>query len=242
MAIQKFNYFFVPATIVKFFVHQFFLMKAVIFDMDGTVVDTTRIEYDAWKQMFDERQVDFPYDDYIGALGAKGSEIVKERIDTTDDEIEEMLAKKETYLKQLVEQNGLQLIPGVEKVMQEIQKLNLKMALATGSSQEKLDFIMERFHLRQYFDVFVTSDDVKNGKPDPEVFLKAASKMNVPPHECIVMEDASNGVEAAKSANMSCIAITSTRGKDQLEKADVVINHYRELSIEQFLLQQPKSV
>jgi beta-phosphoglucomutase family hydrolase len=216
-------------------------MKAVIFDMDGTVVDTTRIEYDAWKQIFDEQQVDFPYEEYIQVLGAKGAEIVKERIDMNEDQIEELLEKKETYLKQLVEKNGLQLIPDVEKVLREIRKLNLKMALATGSSQEKLDFILERFQIRQYFDVFVTADDVENGKPDPEVFLKAAEKLNVPPQECVVMEDASNGVEAAKNAHMTCIAITSTRGKDQLEKADLVIDHYKDLSITEFLMRQPKN-
>jgi beta-phosphoglucomutase family hydrolase len=216
-------------------------MKAVIFDMDGTVVDTTRIEYDAWKQMFDEQHVDFPYEEYIQVLGAKGSEIVKERMDIGDDQVEELLHQKEEYFKQLVEENGLQLIPDVEKVLQEIRRLDLKMALATGSSQEKLDFILERLQIRHYFDAFVTADDVKNGKPDPEVFLKAAQKLEVPPHECIVMEDASNGVEAAKNANMTCIAITSTRGKESLQKADLVIKHYQELSLQEFLGQRPKN-
>ena len=216
-------------------------MKAVILDMDGTVVDTTRIEYDAWKQMFEEQQVEFPYEEYIQVLGAKGSEIVQERIDASEDKIEQLLEKKEMYFKQLVEKNSLQLIPDVEKVLQECRKLNLKMALATGSSQEKLDFILERFQISQYFDAFVTADDVENGKPDPEVFLKAAHKLNVPPQECVVMEDATNGVEAAKNAGMRCIAITSTRGKDQLQQADLVIEQYRELSIEEFLSQQPKN-
>jgi beta-phosphoglucomutase len=78
---------------------------------------------------------------------------------------------------------------------------------------------------------------VKNGKPDPEVFLKAAEKLGVVPKKCIVMEDASNGAEAAKAAGMACIAITSTRGKNQLQKADLVVNSFKELNIRKFLNQ-----
>ena len=110
------------------------------------------------------------------------------------------------------------------------------MALATGASREKLEFILKKFQIKQFFDAIITADDVENGKPDPEVFLKAAQKLGVDPENCIVMEDASNGAEAAKAAGMACIAITSTRGKNQLQKADLVVNSYQELNIKDFIV------
>jgi len=213
-------------------------IKAVIFDMDGTVVDTTQLEYIAWKRMFDEQNVDFSYDEYIQVLGAKGAEIVKGKLHKEESFIEDLLEKKEEYFKELVQQKGLELIPDVEKVLLESRKLQLKLALATGASQEKLDFIMEKFNILHYFDAVVTADNVKNGKPDPEVFLRASEKLQVAPEECLALEDASNGVEAAQKANMACIAITSTRGRDQLEKADLIIDRYQDLSLKEFLLQQ----
>lgn len=213
-------------------------MKAVIFDMDGTVVDTTALEYEAWKRMLDEVNVVFPYEDYIQALGAKGSEIIKARYKADKSKIETMLHKKEVYFKELVSKKGLQLMPDIEKILEEVKGLNLKMALATGASHAKVDFVMQQFNIGHYFQVFVTADDVKKGKPDPEIFLKAAEKLGVPPQECVVMEDASNGVEAARNAGMACIAITSTRGKNQLQEADLTVDSYKQLSIKEFLLRQ----
>lgn len=211
------------------------MKEAVIFDMDGTIVDTTRLEYDAWDRMFREQGVEFTYDEYIQVLGAKGSEIVKDRVNETEDKIEQLLDKKEAYFKEIAGKNDLKLIPHVEKLMQEIKNIPLKMALATGASREKMEFVLKKFHIKHFFDAIVTADDVKNGKPDPEVFLKAAQELKVDPKKCIVMEDASNGAEAAKAAGMTCIAITSTRGKNQLQKADVVVNSYQDLTIQDFL-------
>jgi beta-phosphoglucomutase family hydrolase len=215
-------------------------VQAVIFDMDGTVVDTTELEYKAWSRMMREQGVEFTHEEYIKVLGAKGSEIVKKHLDWDEDAIQEILQNKEKYFKELVAQHGLELIPGVEKVLQDIQQIPLKMALATGASRKKLEFVLEQLPIGQYFDAMITADDTQTGKPDPEVFLNAAKKLGVPPDSCIVMEDARNGAQAAKKGHMICIAITTTRGKDQLPEADLVVNRYEELDIRDFVENQSK--
>jgi beta-phosphoglucomutase family hydrolase len=210
-------------------------IQAVIFDMDGTLVDTTELEYKAWHRMMQEQGVEFTHEEYIKVLGAKGSEIVKNHLDWEEEAIQEILQNKERYFKELVAQHGLDLIPGVEKLLQDIQQIPLKMALATGASRKKLEFVLEKLPIAQYFDAMITADDTQTGKPDPEVFLNAAKKLGVAPDSCIVMEDARNGAEAAKKGGMICIAITTTRGKDQLQKADLVVNGYNELDIRKFI-------
>jgi beta-phosphoglucomutase family hydrolase len=210
-------------------------IQAVIFDMDGTLVDTTELEYKAWHRMMQEQGVEFTHEEYIKVLGAKGSEIVKNHLDWEEEAIQEILQNKERYFKELVAQHGLDLIPGVEKLLQDIQQIPLKMALATGASRKKLEFVLEKLPIAQYFDAMITADDTQTGKPDPEVFLNAAKKLGVAPDSCIVMEDARNGAEAAKKGGMICIAITTTRGKDQLQKADLIVNGYNELDIRKFI-------
>jgi beta-phosphoglucomutase family hydrolase len=210
-------------------------IQAVIFDMDGTLVDTTELEYKAWHRMMQEQGVEFTHEEYIKALGAKGSEIVKNHLDWEEEAIQEILQNKERYFKELVAQHGLELIPGVKKVLQDIQQIPLKMALATGASRKKLEFVLEKLPIAQYFDAMITADDTQIGKPDPEVFLNAAKKLGVAPDSCIVMEDARNGAEAAKRGGMLCIAITTTRGKDQLQQADLIVNGYDELDIRKFI-------
>jgi beta-phosphoglucomutase family hydrolase len=210
-------------------------IEAVIFDMDGTVVDTTELEYKAWHRMMQEQGVEFTHEEYIKVLGAKGSEIVKKHLDWDEEAIQEILQNKETYFKELVAQQGLELIPGVEKVLQDIQQIPLKMALATGASRKKLEFVLEKLPIKQYFEAMITADETNSGKPDPEVFLNAAKKLGVAPGNCIVMEDARNGAQAAKKGGMLCIAITTTRSEDQLQAADLIVDGYHELDIRQFV-------
>jgi beta-phosphoglucomutase family hydrolase len=216
------------------------MIKAAIFDLDGTVIDSTANDYQAWKRIFEEYQVNFSYEEFIRVLGAKGSEIVGNHLDLDDDELESMLSRKETYFKEMTNESGLQTIPNVEKVLEEIRRIPLKIALATGTGKEKLEFIFKLVDIRKYFDVIITADDVEKGKPDAEVFLKAAEKLGVAPGESFVMEDATLGVKAAKTGGMPCIAITTTRGRDQLAGADLIIDHYDELNIQQWMQQAPR--
>jgi beta-phosphoglucomutase family hydrolase len=207
------------------------MIQAFIFDMDGTVIDSTQLDYEAWQKAMEEYDTKLPYEDYIAKLGAKSSEIAKEYLDVSDEEIDKLVSRREGYFKQLVDEKGLSLLPGVEQFLQQLRNAHLKTALATGANRTKLDFLFDKLPLRQYFDAFVTADDVSQGKPDPEVFVQAAAKLGVAPADCVVMEDATNGLQAAKNGGMRCIALTTTRGADQLQGADLIVGGYPEIDL-----------
>lgn len=214
------------------------MIQAFIFDMDGTLIDSTQMDYDAWQRAMREHDAEFPYEDYIAKLGAKSSEIARQYLDISDEELDQLISRREEYFKQLVDEKGLSLLPGAEQFLQQIRNTHLKTALATGANQRKLDFILDKLPLRQYFDAFVTADDVSQGKPDPEVFVQAATKLGVDPADCVVMEDAANGLQAAKNSGMRCIALTTTRGADQLQGADLIVNGYGEIDLLHWLEEQ----
>jgi beta-phosphoglucomutase-like phosphatase (HAD superfamily) len=100
--------------------------------------------------------------------------------------------------------------------------------------------IFEKLNIAQYFDAVLTADDVKNGKLNPEIFLNAARKLSLPPEQSIIMEDATNGVSAAKTGTMLCIAITSTHPREKLAEANLIIDSYAELHIKEFIEEQTK--
>jgi beta-phosphoglucomutase family hydrolase len=207
------------------------MIQAFIFDMDGTLIDSTQLDYEAWQKAMREYDAELPYEDYIAKLGAKSSEVAKGYLDVSDEEIDQLVSRREAYFRQLVDEKGLSLLPGAEQFLQQLRNAHLKTALATGSNAEKLEFIFGKLPLRQYFDAFVTADDVSQGKPDPEIFVQAAARLGVAPADCVVMEDATNGVQAAKNGGMRCIALTTTRGTDQLQGADLIVGGYPEIDV-----------
>ena len=109
------------------------------------------------------------------------------------------------------------------------EQFKIPLALATSSRRAKMQMVMEETGLLSYFDVIVAGEDVENGKPAPDVFLKAASMLDVAPEDCIVFEDAVNGVKAAKNASMKCVALSSESTVNSLDEADVVINSFKDL-------------
>lgn len=213
-------------------------IKAMIFDMDGTVIDSNKLDFKALQKVFKEYDVDIEYKEYVKLLGATTEEIIKKYKDLDEEEIEKFIEKKESLFREIVKKEGIQPMADIEDLLKQIKKANIKMALATGAQREKLNFMMEVVDLSKYFDVIVTADDVEEGKPHPETFAKAAEKLGVSHDEVIVWEDAQKGVEAAKNGKFICVAITTTNeGTEGLEKADILIDTYKNLKIEEILNQ-----
>lgn len=203
--------------------------------MDGTLIESVGIDYLAWKKIFGEYNISFSYDEYTGLLGISSSVVIKSYLGVEGAERDEILKRKLVYFREIAEESGLHATPYVASFLKKVKSIPLKMALATGARKEKMNFVFEKVPLKKYFDAFVTAEDVTYGKPAPELFLKAAGKLGVLPFECLVIEDAGNGVKAAKKANMKCLAITTTTQREKLSAADLIIDSFENVNILELL-------
>lgn len=206
------------------------MIKALIFDLDGVIIDSADIDYESWKMLFSEHKLDLTYQDYKKFTGMKGTEIVNNHIKKADDKtLLELQNKKETYFIQLAKERGLEPTEGLRKFLN-LAKNTYDIGLVTAAAKIKVVDVLEMLNIGDYFKAIVTSDEVDKGKPDPEGFLKAAEMLSHKPEECVIFEDGVNGVRAAKNANMKCIAITTTHTKEELSEADLVIDSFKNIT------------
>jgi HAD superfamily hydrolase (TIGR01509 family) len=209
--------------------------KAVIFDMDGTLIASTEADYLAWKRLFADHNIDLTYEKYFPLLGMRSAEVVKSQLHLDGAALDEALHQKLIYFEDILAAEGMQLIPGADVFLKSLKNYPVKIGLATSSRSMKMKMVMKVVGLFDYFDAIVTGEEVVEGKPFPDIFIKAAGKLNVAPQECLVIEDAVNGVLAAKNAHMKCIAITTTHDTQALQeaKADLVIDTFENLDFEE---------
>lgn len=212
-----------------------YTIKAFIFDMDGTVVNSTWEDYLAWMKLFDQYKIPFTYDEYIGVLGVKSAEVIQMKLGVTPEVLIKLLSQKLEYFKEIIRENGIKAFPYIEDLLIDIRKNNFKIALATGARRDKFNLVFEKIKLGTYFDENITGDEVILGKPNPEIFIKAANKLGLSPSEVVVFEDAENGVQAAKNAGCKCIAITTTTPREKLIDADLIIDSYKSINSENVL-------
>ncbi|MEM0942060.1 MAG: beta-phosphoglucomutase [Bacteroidota bacterium] len=208
------------------------LSKACIFDLDGVIVDTVSAHYTSWKTIADELNIHFTEEENERLKGVSRVESMQIILDIggiilPDYRKERLIAKKnERYVSIVSNMTKEDILPGVLESLALLKKYNIPCAI--GSSSKNATRILEAIGLTEKFYAIVDGKDIKNSKPDPEVFLLAAKKLNVSPNECVVIEDAYSGVKAAKRGGMYCIGI----GKQEvLKEADVVISSMKEFSL-----------
>lgn len=197
------------------------MIQGVLLDMDGVLVDSEELIYLAAKQMFSEHGVqvnkeDFkPYigtgeDSYLGNVAKK----YKFPIDLTQDKVRVYTIYNELAQNQLVE------LPGVREFISRCKSKSLKLAIATSADETKMLTNLEAIGLeKSNFDTLVNGLEVKNKKPDPEIYLKAASQLGLNPKNCLVVEDAINGIQAGLAAGAKCLALTTSYPAEQLQNA-----------------------
>ncbi len=199
-------------------------IKACIFDLDGVIVDTAKYHYLAWKDLADRLGFVFTHEHNERLKGVSrmaSLDILLEigGITLSEKEKEQYAANKnELYRSYILKMNEDEILPGVKSFLQEVRDHGLKIAL--GSASKNAVTILDRLHLHSYFDAVVDGTKVSKAKPEPEVFLLGAGWLGIPPHECIVFEDAEAGIEAAINAGMKSVGIGSPA---ILGKADWVI-------------------
>jgi beta-phosphoglucomutase family hydrolase len=200
--------------------------SGVILDMDGTLIESTEADYLAWKWLFADYNQEFSFQEYMPLLGIKSADVLHHKLQLNGEELTQALRSKMNYFREVVEDNGIRAVPFAQSFLRSLKDYPVKVALATSSRREKMQLLMEKVEFLNYFDVIVTGEEVHHGKPAPDIFLQAAQKLGVPPDKCVVIEDATNGVAAAKNAQMKCIAITTTHLAEQLLYADLVVDSF----------------
>ncbi len=201
--------------------------------MDGVIVDTEPLHHKAYFKMFEHvgAQVsEALYETYTGQSTINVCRSISEKFDT-DQAPEELVDIKRAYFKDLFWTDpDLNLIEGVRELIQFYHEKDITMVLATSASWYTINSVFERFELSPYFKAKLSGADLKESKPNPEIFIKAAEASGFSKEECMVIEDSTNGIKAASSAGIYCVAFKSPNSKNQdYSKADLVIERFDEL-------------
>jgi len=209
------------------------MIRTVIFDMDGVLVDTEPLHHDAFFRHFAELGIKMTAEEYATFLGSSTRNVyqqLKQEFNLTED-VETLVGRKrEHFGKAFDASTELELLPGARALIEDLHRAGVPLQLASSASKETIARVFERFGLYPYFDHLVSGEDFPRSKPDPAIFLHAAQLAGIAPAECLVIEDSANGVAAAKAAGMYCVGYRSEHSEGQdLHQADRVVSHLGQL-------------
>ncbi len=214
-----------------------FELRALIFDMDGVLIDSEPMHFQAFQKFFEGHGLDYTAEQNALYLGRKDMEIAADLIDqyALKMSAEEVVEQKEEIFQKLVRSNA---IPreGVVETLKKAKAMNVESALASSATMPSIKLIVDTLSLNDFFHNLTSGDEVKHGKPAPDVFLLAAERMRVDPQHCLVIEDTEAGVEAAKAAGMKVVAIPCEATRHQLHRrADLKVDSLRELNLQEWV-------
>ena len=210
--------------------------KCVIFDMDGVIIDSEPIHLASEKEMFNLLNIDVSDEEHHSFVGASSETLwtkIKERneLDYPVDTLVEM--NRTMYLKNLKNRYTLESVPNVPELIFQLKEEGFLLAVASSSPISQVSYILDKLQLSPHFNTVLTGDQVSAGKPEPEIFLKAARTVGVEPPSCVVIEDSFNGEKKKKNAGMRCIGFKNPNsGNQDLSKADSLINCFDEQTID----------
>jgi beta-phosphoglucomutase len=209
----------------------------IIFDMDGVLADTGPIHFNSWAKMAKEQaKMDFSREFFEETFGQQSIPITRKLVGPEIDQalVVEWANLKEQYYREMVK-DKLEPLPGAIDLIKNLKVMGFKLAVGSSGPKENVELLLTTLKIKPYFDVIITAEDVKIGKPAPDVFLIIAKRLNINPEYCLVIEDAPVGIKAAKEANMCSIALTTTHTKDELFDADFIANDLSEVKVEEII-------
>ncbi len=216
-----------------------FMIKAFLFDLNGTMIEDMSYHINAWHNIFVRLGADYTLQQSQEQCYGKNAEIL-ERIfpgKFSDTEKKKIGDNKEAIYREEYKP-FLKLINGLDDFLASAKKQHIKMAVGSAAMKLNVDFVLDNLNIRHYFDAVISGDDVENSKPDAETYLKCATALNVLPQECLVFEDVPKGVESAANAGMQGVVITGLHGQEEFKDFDNVvrfIKNYEGLLVEDFV-------
>jgi beta-phosphoglucomutase len=193
------------------------IQRAVLWDLDGTIINTNRVHWHAWRSVMAAEGVDLTWEMFAPTFGQRNDTILRKWIhpELRDSEVERISEIKESRYRQILPDQPPELLPGVEDWFRWLRDAGWRQALATMTPLENMEAIFSTVRtsrgtsFKDFLDAVVTGSDVQHGKPDPAVFLLAAQRLAVPADRCVVIEDSRAGIEAARRAGMHSIAVSA---------------------------------
>ena len=210
-------------------------LKAIIYDFDGTIANTEIIHFNAWQNTlidFGYKLTDLPPTIRLNMMGKKPLTIAVEIVDFLKLKVSpnDLLNKKTEYFLGSVFVT-VKLNAGIEDVLKYQRDKGYKIAIGSSGERDYINKILNKFNLSNYFDTIVSGEKIKKGKPDPETYITVLKKLHLSPSECIIIEDAKNGIEAGKKAGCFCIALlTPNTDMNDLKDADAIISSLNEIN------------
>lgn len=207
---------------------------ALIFDLDGVIADTAQFHENAWLRFCKKHNIQITTEQFRNQLfGRSNLETLRILLSTNlpEDDFQKMVSEKESLFRQLAAHN-LHAINGLKGFLEEVTKNAIPVAVASSAPMVNIHFSLQNTGTSGYFNLLVSSDEITHSKPHPEIFLKAAQKLNFKPAYCVVFEDSFAGIEAGLRAGMKVIAVASTHQPDQLPQNLMIIKDFSEISLE----------
>lgn len=207
------------------------MLRAVIFDWDGVVVDSSAHHERSWEVLATKRGLPLPPDHFKRGFGKKNNVIIPDLGWAADPtEVDALAHEKEEIYRAMVREKGIEPLPGVRELLAGLREKGIPCAIASSTERANLDLPLDLMGLRDFFQVIVSGEEVLHGKPDPAVFLVAAKRLGIVPADCVVIEDALVGIEAAKRAGMAVLAVATTNPLEALGSADAAIGSMAEVT------------
>lgn len=210
------------------------MLRAIIFDFDGVIVDTEGFHFEALQRVLKEERIPLTWDEYTQHYLAMDDKQCLRAIharherEVTTQKIQELTERKTTLFFSHAA-DSVATFPGVKRFIHQAAQKN-PLAIASGALREEIEFLLTKVGLREYFPVVVAAEDVEKGKPDPEAYVTALARLNrlgsgkvLRPSECLVIEDSRHGVAAATAAGMRCLAVANSYSPEELALAHAVV-------------------
>ena len=208
------------------------MIQAVIFDMDGVLIDSQPIHYEIDRMALEEQGVLVEIkelEEYAGTTTKDRFRLLKERYGIKED-ADSLAQRRETLMKEYMESQTAESIPGVRELIEGIKKKGLKVSVASATGMDMIMIILKKIGLLEYFDDILSGESVRRCKPAPDVFLESARRLGTDAENCVVIEDSGNGVLAANRAEMKVIGfLNPNSGQQDLSTATVIIQNFREI-------------
>jgi beta-phosphoglucomutase len=210
------------------------MKAAVLWDLDGTLVDSEEHHWRAWREIMSGEGLALTRKQFLSTFGQRNDSILRQWLgsEMEPERLERIGDAKERAYRQMVRQHGLTPLPGATEWVKRLASEDWAQAVASSAPRANVEVVVEALKLTPYFQALVSAEDVSKGKPDPEVFLTAAARLNAAPVRSIVVEDAAAGVEAARRAGMRSIGVTR---KGTLLPADLVVASLADLPSDAFV-------